>query len=223
MNKAVRCTGEFSAVSGLSRNLNKSVLLPIKECDLSELDDIPVKNTVTYLGVVIDKNENNRCHLNFNPIIQQITKKFHMWLMRDLSLNGRVLLSEAEGISWSVCVSLSLEMPLAVYKKLEKVLYDFIWRNKCQYLKKEILCNPRSKGGVEVLRFETVKVESVAFFCCCLWTQHSNWAPPPSPTHLKYRNLACATCTAILLTQHYTECYIGILHLMEKLISKLTS
>ncbi len=164
--KAISCIDEFSTVSGLRMNLNKSVLLPIKESDLSDLDGIPVKNTVTYLGVVVDKNENNRCNLNFNPITQQIAKRFNMWLKRDLSLNGRVLLSKAEGISRSVYVSLSLEMPPAIYKKLDQTVFNFIWRNRCHYIKKQILCNPKSKGGMEVLSFEmlnnTFKVQWLA-------------------------------------------------------------
>lgn len=60
---------------------------------------IPVKNTVTYLGIVIDKNDddNEQCQSNFKPIIDQIRKKFNLWLLRDLSMNGRVLFSKAGG------------------------------------------------------------------------------------------------------------------------------
>lgn len=78
--KAINCIKEFSA---LSKNLNKSVLFPLKECDQSVVNGIPVKKIVTYLGVVIDKNEKLHSDLNFDPIVEQITKKFNMWLMRD--------------------------------------------------------------------------------------------------------------------------------------------
>lgn len=44
--KAINCI--ISVVSGLKMNLNKSVLLPRTECDQSEVNGIPVKNTVTY-------------------------------------------------------------------------------------------------------------------------------------------------------------------------------
>ncbi len=182
ISKAIECIDEFSQVSGLKMNLNKSVLLPIKGNDLSELNGIPVKNTVTYLGVHIDKNETNRCSLNFDPIIQQITKRFNMWLMRDLSLSGRVLLAKAEGISRSVYVSLSLEMPPAIYKKLDKTVFNFIWKNKCHYIKKQILCNPKSKGGMDVLSFETLnntfKVQWLANLIKgrdCIWNIFPNY------------------------------------------------
>lgn len=154
--KVVKCIETFSKVSGLKMNLSKSVLLPLRECNMSSINNIPVKSTFTYLGIVIDKNEKSRNNLNFDPIVEQITKKFNMWLMRDLSLNGRVLLSKAEGISRAVYVSLALGMPTTVFKKLDKTLFNFIWRNKCHYLKKEVLCNTRQNGGLEVLCFETV-------------------------------------------------------------------
>ncbi len=54
----------------------------------------------------------------------------------------------------SVYVSLTLGMSNTVYKKLDKILFNFIWRNKCHYLKKEVLCNARQNGGLEILRFE---------------------------------------------------------------------
>lgn len=53
-------------------------------------------------------------------------------------------------------MSLAMGMPTTVLKKLDKILFNFIWRNKCHYLKKELLCNPRQNGGLEVLTFETV-------------------------------------------------------------------
>ncbi len=108
---------------------------------------IKLKN---YLGVVIDKNVNNHCNLNYNAIIQQVNKKFNMWLMRDLSLNGRVLLSKAEGMSRSVYVSLSLAMPPAVCKNLDKILFNFIWRRdkKSADLRKHKLCLRQCIGSV---------------------------------------------------------------------------
>uniref|UniRef100_A0A8C1Z089 Reverse transcriptase domain-containing protein n=1 Tax=Cyprinus carpio TaxID=7962 RepID=A0A8C1Z089_CYPCA len=154
--KAIDSITKFSEVSGLRMNLNKSALLSLKECDLSVISGIPVKNTITYLGVIIDKNEKRRCNLNFDPIVEKIRKRFNIWLMRDLSLNGRVLLSKAEGISRAVYLSLSMGMPASVYKKLDKILFNFIWRNRSHYLRKDILCNLRKDGGLEVLTFETL-------------------------------------------------------------------
>ncbi len=149
VNKVVNCIREFSDVSGLTMNLGKSVLLPLKTCSLPEVCGIPVKNTVIYLGVTIN-NQSNRSDLNFSSIINQVKKRFNMWLMQDLSIYGRVLLAKAEGISRSVYMSLSMDLPVNICKELDKMLFNFIWRNKAHYLKEEILCN---QSGMEGWKF----------------------------------------------------------------------
>uniref|UniRef100_A0A3P9LHW9 Reverse transcriptase domain-containing protein n=1 Tax=Oryzias latipes TaxID=8090 RepID=A0A3P9LHW9_ORYLA len=156
ITNAIKGIKDFSGVSGLEMNLNKSVLFPLKDCASPEINGIPVKSSLTYLGIIIDKNEKNRSEVNFKPITEQIIKRYNMWLMRDLSLNGRILLSKAEGISRSVYVSLSLEMPKHICNLLNKTLFDFIWRKKCHHLRKNVLCNTRKHGGMDVLTFETL-------------------------------------------------------------------
>lgn len=119
--KAINCIKKFSSVSDLKMNINKSVLFPLKECNLTDLHGIPIKHTFTYLGVVIHKDEHVRSVLNFKTIIDKTKTRFNIWLQRDLSLNGRVLLSKAEGISRSVYVSLALDMPSNVCKDFDKM------------------------------------------------------------------------------------------------------
>lgn len=72
----------------------KSVLFPLRDSNLTEINHIPVKDKVTYLRVVVERNKKIRSSSYFNPINDQITKT-----LRRLSLSSRVLLSEAEGIS----------------------------------------------------------------------------------------------------------------------------
>ena len=46
----------FSIASGLNLNLKKCELLALKNCDLPSICNIPVKDSITYLGVVITKD-----------------------------------------------------------------------------------------------------------------------------------------------------------------------
>ncbi len=92
-----------------------------------------------------------RSQLYFEPIIEKTKKKFNLWLMRDISIFGRVLLSKAEGISRSVYTSLSLDVPPKIIKDLDQILYNFIWRKKTQ-----VICNPKEQGGLEVLDYNTL-------------------------------------------------------------------
>ena len=81
-------------------------LLALKNCIASSISNIPVKDSVTYLGIKINKNQNARCSLNFDPIIGKVQKKLYSWLQRDLSIRGRILLTKAEGISHLTYVAL---------------------------------------------------------------------------------------------------------------------
>ncbi len=54
-----------------------------------ELCGIPIKDFVSYLGIKICKDQDERVGLNFNTLIEKIKKRFDGWLLKD-SINGRV-------------------------------------------------------------------------------------------------------------------------------------
>ncbi len=56
VESVINCIGEFSEISGLKMNTSKSVLFSLKDCRLKEIKGIPIKGTVTYLGIVICKD-----------------------------------------------------------------------------------------------------------------------------------------------------------------------
>jgi len=83
---AVNSIKKFSDVSGLVMNINKSAFFPLKNSNLASLDGIPIHEKVTYLGIVLCKNIEERHKLNFDPIVKKIQSKLNSWLMRDISI-----------------------------------------------------------------------------------------------------------------------------------------
>lgn len=146
----------FSMASGLHLNLKKCELLAIKDCNVDSIMNIPVKNSVVYLGVTINKHDILRCSVNFSPIIEKTKKKLNQWLLRDLSLRGRILLSKAEGISRLTYAALSLSVDTQTCKAIDKILYDFVWKNRSHYVRKSVLMNEYCKGGLNFLDFSTL-------------------------------------------------------------------
>ncbi len=61
----------FSKASGLHLNIFKCELLSIMDCTISSICNIPVKEKVVYLGIVITKNESTRCNDNFIQIVEK--------------------------------------------------------------------------------------------------------------------------------------------------------
>lgn len=107
VSMAINTIKIFSKASGLYLNINKCELLPLKNCNYTTISDIPVKDSVTYLGIIINKNQEIRGSLNVNPLIETVQKKLNSWLQRDLSIQGRILLTKAEGISRLTYAALS--------------------------------------------------------------------------------------------------------------------
>ncbi|XDV33381.1 hypothetical protein PO909_003805 [Leuciscus waleckii] len=146
----------FSDASGLHLNVLKCELMPIKELSVSSICNIQVKETITYLGIVISKNSKLRCNLNFLPIIEKAKKRFNQWLQRDLSLKGRILLSKAEGISRLTYAAISLDLDRVICKRIDQLLCNFVWKNKTHYIKKSVLSNSFSNGGLNFVDFATL-------------------------------------------------------------------
>ncbi len=119
---------QFSKASGLFLNLSKCELMSIKECNLSEICNIQIKDQVSYLGVIITKNELERCSLNFNPLIESTQK--------NLSLKGRILLAKAEGLSRLTYAALSLNVDTAILKQIDTMLLNLVWKNKTHFIRK---------------------------------------------------------------------------------------
>lgn len=65
----------FSNASGLHLNVLKCELMPINQFSVSSICNIQVKETITYLGIVISKNSKPRCNFNFLSIIEKAKKK----------------------------------------------------------------------------------------------------------------------------------------------------
>lgn len=147
---------QFSKASGLVLNRSKCELMSIKECNLSHICNIQIKDQVSYLGVIITINELDRCSVNFNPLIESTQKKLYIWLQRDLSLKGRILLAKAEGLSRLTYAALSLSVDTAVLKKIDTMLLNFVWKFKTHFVRKSVLMNTIEKGGLNFLDFTTL-------------------------------------------------------------------
>lgn len=150
---ALKNIQQFSKASGLSLNLSKCELMSIKECNLTEICNIKVRDQVSYLGIIITKNELGRCSINFNPLIESTQRKLCAWLQRDLSLKGRILLAKAEGLSRLTYAALSLSVDTAILKKIDTMLLNFVWKNKTHFVRKSVLMNTIDKGGLNFLDF----------------------------------------------------------------------
>lgn len=144
----------MSAAAGLRLNKSMCEILCLFQTEDKSLHNIPVKNCVKYLGIHICKDPVERQFLNFSSKIHKTKSILNMWLQRDLSIIGRILLTKAEGVSRFVYPALSLTVPDSTCKDINNIFINFVWKNKHHYLRKEILSGSREEGGFELLDFK---------------------------------------------------------------------
>ncbi len=125
--------------------------MAVKDSATRSIVNIPVKDTVTYLGIFITKDQKARNALNF--IIEKAQKRFNLWLLRDLSLRGRTLMTKAEGISRLTYAALSLHIDSKTIQCIDQMLFNFLWKNKLHYIKKSVVINTYENGGLNFLDF----------------------------------------------------------------------
>ncbi len=123
IQNALYVTGKFSEAFGLKLSINKSEILCLRENQEQFRFNIPVTQCVIYLGIYISKDPTLRQQLNFSLKIKKTKSILNMWLQRDLSVSGRVLLTKAEGISRFVYPTLSLYVNDVFVGKLTGCLF----------------------------------------------------------------------------------------------------
>lgn len=122
--------------------------MSIKNSNLLSICNNPIKDEITYLGIKIVKNEEERC-----KFVKKDRCKKNYW---DLSLRWRVLITKAEGISRHNA-ALSLAVNDNTWKIIDKMLYFYLWKNKTHYIKKYVVMNSTENGGLNFLDFRKIK------------------------------------------------------------------
>uniref|UniRef100_A0A3B1IIQ2 Reverse transcriptase domain-containing protein n=1 Tax=Astyanax mexicanus TaxID=7994 RepID=A0A3B1IIQ2_ASTMX len=181
---AFKAVQTFSKYSGLCLNLNKCELFSLKDDDLKLLISL-LKKTITYLGIVISKNQKNRSEQNYMDIINKIQKRFNIWFglvwFGWLSIHGRVLLSKAEGLSRAAYMFPSLEVPKSTTDLLDRRLFNIIWTKKAHLVRKDVLKKDLSHGGLNVLDFTTLnQIIKINWIKNCLKNPSCVWYAIPN-------------------------------------------
>ncbi len=65
----------------------------------SHLFNIPLKNEIKYLGIVITKDPKIREKRNLIENMKKSPNILHMWVQRDISIFGRIIIQKSEALS----------------------------------------------------------------------------------------------------------------------------
>ena len=78
--------------------------------------------------------------------IRNISK---LWKLRNLTIEGRIVVLKSSAISKLIHLALVTEIPTSTINLLTKKQMEFIWKRKNPKIKNSPLCNDREYGGLK--------------------------------------------------------------------------
>ena len=160
MRNALMIFDEFSLISGLYINRNKSEALWLgsrKNCGLQPVDFV-WKDKIKILGVYFS---NSKCasemEENWVKRVDTCKRLIASWEKRNLSIMGKVCIVKTFLISQWVYIMQSIVIPEHVIVEVNRLLYRFLWRKRdCnrkafEKVKRSVLCCETEQGGLSMI------------------------------------------------------------------------
>ena len=156
----------LTKMSGLELNADKTELMllgsnPVeKSYNVSYLNqnyNVTSKEKVKIIGILFQRDRQQMKTENVDLAISKIDKHFKNWSRRNLSTLGKILIVKCFGISQFIYLLQSLCIEKVHYKKLNAILYKFIWNRHYlaakapERIKREIVNTPIRMGGLGML------------------------------------------------------------------------
>ena len=146
---------DFESLSGLKINMDKTNFLLLGE----ERDSpgLPVfghlVQHIKILGVYFARDFKVKDDLNYKEILSKIKRRIGWWKQRDLTMYGRIKLLKMFAFSRLNYVSSLMTVPKDIFKEIEQISFNFIWRGRDR-IKRKVLYQDYSVGGLRVPNFE---------------------------------------------------------------------
>lgn len=154
--KALDLINQFSKVAGLKLNVDKCEILALRNQQAHSISNIKIKTVVKYLGIVVTRNKELREKENIHKNITKCKTMLNSWLRRDITIFGRVLLLKMESLSRVIHPAFSLKVYDKMVQLINNVNFKFIWKNKCQYIRKADMVKNLEEGGLGAIDFSAM-------------------------------------------------------------------
>ncbi len=182
VSRSLALVEQFSNVSGLKLNLDKTEGLCIGSLKgfIPAISEIKWPITpIRYLGIFVGNDPIELNQRNWENKLESMQKLLDSWRKRDLTLFGKITIIKSLALS-SLIYSSSLLIPQTEFiKKVNKVIYHFLWNAKDR-IKRKCLINDLNNGGLKMLDFESqVKSLQAAWIPRILKQENKIWTTLP--------------------------------------------
>uniref|UniRef100_A0A8C7ZH32 Reverse transcriptase domain-containing protein n=1 Tax=Oryzias sinensis TaxID=183150 RepID=A0A8C7ZH32_9TELE len=177
----------FGSVSGYKININKSIIFPINDTRVN-ISGLPLKISYQfkYLGVTVTSSVKELYNQNFAKLVEQTTIDLERWSFLPLSLAGRVGVIKMTVLPKFLFLfqSIPLHLSKSFFKKLDKIILEFIWNKKVARIRREFLQRPKSSGGMGLPNFQF-------YYWACNLKNISYWITEKSPNWMEIEQNHC--------------------------------
>ena len=203
LKSSLQIINSFGSLSGLNLNKTKTKIMWIGS-QKSNKDKIMgfkcITEPIKAFGAFLSYDEHKNNEENFFSKIRKMRTKLNIWQTRDLSLYGRSMLAKAVGVSQLIYAASMLTVPEPVIQKTQAELFAFLWRNKKDNIKRQIIYQPTSDGGLNFMNFRTmVKSLRLSWIGRLLDGTNANWKAIPNYFFNKYGGLSFLLSATMML------------------------
>ena len=152
ITKALNIIETFGSLSGLILNREKSQGIKLGDKGIIEdnFEQIDwTSSSVKALGVHFGVHSENILRLNWE--IGKIEKLINKWRNRKLTMIGRIQITKSILIPQITYIISVLPMPNDTIKRIEQLLYKFVWDNKPEKIKRKTMIKTYEDGGLKMI------------------------------------------------------------------------
>ena len=185
LNEALLELDWYAKLSGLNINFSKTQVVWIGSKKYSRDILCPNRNlswgktTFKLLGINFDVNLDKIIDINYTDRMLQIKNLIHTWSKRNLTCIGKITVVKTLILPVINHLILTLPNPSnEIIKKINDLLFTFIWNSPVHRVKKEVLQKDYSEGGLKMI--------NLASFIIAL---KSTWVRKLFSTECKWQNI----------------------------------
>ena len=108
-----------------------------------------VLDTIEILGTHFSYDEKLKEERSFCLIVANIQPVLKLWKLRNLTLEGKILIFKTLALSKIIFQEIVIPIPIYLVTELEKILKTFVWENSTSKIRHDTLCNDYKHGGLK--------------------------------------------------------------------------
>ena len=147
----------FGSLSGLKLNRNKTEgiwLGNLKSCK-DKVENINfTQKPIKVLGIYFGLNKNECKKLNLQRQYEKSEKIIKDWNKRNLTMLGKITLVKSLILPNITYVASVTEIDKEYLAKFKKIIYSFIWNNKSEKVKRDIISKNYHAGGLKMINID---------------------------------------------------------------------